>query len=772
LSTLEDDPVALEPRGEEGPREIHLAEYWAVVVKRRLLVATCIGIALVGALVISFLTPPLYRATTVVDVEKDKGSPLDIGTGQAIDFWGYNPEFVPTQMRLMQSREVAEKVVRRLDLVANPQLNPPKRGGAAKAGQAQDDVIRLANQLKASMTVVPIRGTNLVELSFTAGTPKLAADIANALASAYIEWNMESKYRVVGQASEFLSKQIEQLKAEVEEREKRLQSYSREKDIVSVDPQTNITLQKLEALNRDLSAATSDRVSKEARYYEVQNARPDAIAETLSGGVVTQLRNEQAKLERDYAEKLNLFKPSWPAMQQLQAQIQKGKQNLDAVIQETVAKARETARSEYQTALRREENLKAVLQTQKAEAMTLNTNAIEYNNLKVEVSTKRTLLDTLSKRQSETEVASRLSGSRESHVRVVDRAIPPMGRFRPSYSRNLLLGLFLGLAGGVGLTFFLEYMDRSLRRVEQVEQQLGLPALGLIPAIGQGAGDRYGYGYGHLGLRKGGRRHGYGLLYGGKRKPSKEGEETAQEPLPDIELLPHAHPRSTTAEAYRAFRAALLLARAGGVQCIVVTSGFPGEGKTTTAANLAVVLGQLGKKVLLIDSDLHKSRLHEVLKVSNRVGLVSILAETIEAQKAVQPTSLPGVAVITSGPTSPNPSGLLASDAMRLLLQGARKTFDYVILDSPPVVAVADALILGSLADGVVLCVKGGETPREQVARVRDRLLRANVKILGVLINNLAERPGVYGDKYYEYESYAKAYAPKADPGNAARTGT
>jgi capsular exopolysaccharide synthesis family protein len=720
--------------------------------------------------VISVITPPLYRATTVVDVEKDRGSPLDIGVGQAIDFWGYNPEFVPTQMRLMQSREVAEKVVRRLDLVVNPELNPPKKGVATKPGQADEDVIRLANQLKSSMTVVSIRGTNLVELSFTAGSPKLAADIANALASAYIEWNMESKYRVVGQASEFLSKQIEQLKDEVEEREKKLQSYSREKDIVSVDPQTNITLQKLEALNRDLSAATGDRVTKEARYYEVQNARPDAVAETLSGGVVTQLRNEQAKLERDYAEKLNLFKPSWPAMQQLQAQIQKGRQNLDAVIQETVAKARQTARSEYQTALRREESLKAVLQTQKAEAMTLNTNAIEYNNLKVEVSTKRSLLDALSRRQSETEVASRLSGSRESNVRVVDRAVPSGGRFRPSYAKNLLLGLFLGLAGGVGLTFFLEYMDRSLRRPEQVEQQLGLPALGLIPSIGGGDADRYGYG--HFGLKKGARRYGYGLLYGGKRKQAKDGKEVAPEPLPDIELLPHAHPRSTISEAYRAFRAALLLARAGGVQCIVVTSGFPGEGKTTTAANLAVVLGQLGKKVLLIDSDLHKARLHEVLKVSNRVGLVSILAEKVDAQKAVQPTSIPGVAVITSGPTSPNPSGLLASDTMRMLLQGARKSFDYIILDSPPVMAVADALILGSESDGIVLCVKGGETPREQVARVRDRLLRANLKILGVLINNLAGRPGGYGDKYYQYESYTKAYAPKADSSTEARTGT
>jgi len=570
-----------------------------------------------------------------------------------------------------------------------------------------------------------------------ARSPRLAADVANGVADAYIDWNLEAKFQVVGQASQFLTAQIEQLKSEVDQKEQQLQAYGQQKDIVSSDPQSNVTTQRLESLNKDYANAVSDRVSKEAKYHEVQTGRDDSTADALSNGLVSQLRNEQAKMEREYAEKLNLFKPEWPAMQELKAQIDKGRQHLNAVLQEAATKARENARNDYMTALRREESFKNVLQGQKSEVMANNVNAVEYNNLKVEVETKRALLDTLLKRNAETQVTSRLRGERLSNVRVVDRALPPTMRFRPSYRQNGMVALFFGSALGIGLAFLLDYLDRSLRTPEQVERILNLPALGVIPST-KNAVRGVGYGYGYVKRSK-------------RRNPDTgRQEETA------IELLPHYQPRSTVAEAYRAFRTALLLSRAGGVKTVAITSTVPGEGKTTTALNLAIVLAQLGRRVLLVGADLHKARMHEILRVSNRNGLVSILAENVPpSDTIIKISNVPGLFVISSGPTSPNPSALLASETMTKFLHFANSNFDHVVIDTPPVGAVADAIIIGNQCDGVVLIVQGGVTPREQVARTRDRLRRSNIRILGVLINQLQEDLIGYG-KYYSY--YGKAY--------------
>jgi capsular exopolysaccharide synthesis family protein len=458
------------------------------------------------------------------------------------------------------------------------------------------------------------------------------------------------------------------------------------------------------------------------------------------GDSEVQLRTELSKLEREYAEKQAIYKPDWPAMQQLRAQIERTRQHLDNSVASTARKTREIAHNDYLTALRREQSLRLVLQGQRSEAMSLNSSAVGYTNLKVEVDTKRALLDKLLEQQAQTEVSSRLRGQGVSTVQIVERALPPGVRFRPSYRRNALNALFFGALIGIGLAFLLEYLDRSLRTPEQVEQALNLPALGVIPAIGSPA------------------HHGYGrYAYGLRRKRAAANEDETH----SVDLLPHTHPRTSGAEAYRAFRTALLLSRAGGVKSIVITSSLPGEGKTSTAINLAIVLGQLGKKVLLLDADLHKPRLHELLRLSNRAGLVSILAENANPQDVIARTDLPGVVAVTSGPSSPNPSGLLSSEAMSRLMEYATRSFDFVVIDTPPISMVADAILIGHQADGVVLCVHGGSTAREQVARVRDKLLRANVRVLGVLINRLEEDPTGYG-KYYHYYSEQGSEPAKA----------
>lgn len=706
---------------EAAPAELHLSEYWAIVRRRRRLVALCVFVALLIGVVAGLLTKKAYLATVVLNVDMARPTLLQVNADEGFAF---SVQYLTTQIELLKSRELAERVVRKLKLLENRELNPERRGLTAES--AQGATTGLAGSIRAGIKVVQVRETNILKLSYEGPSPELAADIANAIAEAYTEWTAESKFATVGLASEFLKTQVEQLRKELDAKQQQLLAYGREKDIISADPGTNAPLQNLDALNRDYGAAVADRVAKEARYHEMQTARPEAIADTLSNGLVTSLRADLARLERDYAEKLNLYKPEWPAMQQLKTQIDKSREHLNGLIQETVTKARDVARNDYETAVRRAANLKAVLVPQRSEVQTASSNAVEYNNLRLEVEAKRQQLDTLLKQQAQTEVTSHLSGEGSATTRIVDRALPDWDPSKPSYKKNIALALFGGGAMGVGLALFLSYMDRSLRSVEDVGRHVRLPALGVIPALSSASVRSYGY--------------------GAKRKTRPKSEEAGAV----VELLPNSQPRSRLAEAYRAFRAALLLSRAGGVKAIVITSCLPKEGKSTTAANLAVVLGQLGKRVLLVDADLHKPRQHEIFSVSNRVGLVSILAEGVESARVIVKTGIPDVFLVPSGPACPNPSGLLSSEAMSKFMELAALNFDFVIVDAPPVGPVADALLIGNLVDGAVVCVKGGKTPREQVTQVRDRLLWANVRILGVLLNNLPAEGVAYGGYAYD----------------------
>lgn len=757
-------PVAFEPAfaQPEPESEFHISQWLEIVRRRRNLIVVVAAVMVAASLILYAITPRVYRATTVVQIERRSGTNLALGQPVQYEDWVDAQSFYPTQIRLLQSRGLAERVVKNLRLMDDPIFNPGRASllpSSSSGGTSDTDAAALAGmaaRVLGGIEVNPIRNTRLVELSYTSTTPELAARITNGIADAFIDWGVETRFATVGRASTFLASQIEAIKQEIQDREAQLQAYSRRTDIVALDPSSNVTLQRLEGLNRDYVTVVSERIAKEARYQELVNSPGDSVADTFSGGLIGQLRADQMKLERDYATKLNTYKPDWPAMLELKAQIDKGRQHLADATQEFVAKARESAKAEYQGALRREEALTAELNHQKNDAMQLNSAAVEYNNLKVEVSTRRTLLDELLKRQSETEVTARLEGTRDSNVMVVDRALVPGGPYRPSLQRNLGMGLVLGLGLGLGVAFFLEYLDRTLKTPEDVDRILGLPLLAVIPDVSSGR-EGYGSSRAYYGRDAGAKDTGpLRRVYG----------ERVSSPLPEgtrIELLPQAMPRVAVSEAYRALRTSLLLSTANGLKSVVVTSAIPGEGKTAISVNLAVVLAQLGRQVLLVDTDLRKPRLHEVFGVPNRVGLVSVLTGSVQEDAVILPTHVPNLSFTPSGPMPPNSSELLSSERMLDFVAKAYQRFDYVVFDSPPVLPVTDATVLASMADGLILCIGAGLVLREDARACRQRLQLADIRVLGVTLNFYRDRGSRYGKRYHSYETYVKQAAGGKD---------
>lgn len=722
--------------GDRERLEIDLRYYLSVLWRRRFFFIAAFAQPVLLALVLYVISPRQYRATAIIQIERKTPLLVAAGVSVDVDSWVDAQSFYPTQYRLLQSRGLAERVVRNLNLANDSVFSPSREGNSQVVFKAEDDALlvsQLATKLLERLEVKPVRDTRLVEVSFTAPNPELAARVANGVVEAYIDWGIETRSATVGRASGFLATQIEALKREIQDKELQLQAYGRRADIVALDPNSNVTLQRLEGLNRDYIQAVSERIQKEARFKELTSSPDEAVADLISGGLVGQLRAEQLKLEKEYATKLNIFKPDWPAMQELRARIDKGRQHLETLVKETVETARETARAEYQAALRREQALAAELERQKNEAMKLNSAAIEYNNLKVEVSTRRSLLDELLRKQAETEVSSRMTGARESNVLVVDRALPPAKHFRPSLVRNLFFGTLVGLLLGLGCVIGAEYADRRVTSLEELDRLLGFPVLAVVPEVP-------------------------GNSYERSNPQGQKGTKTVQRQTGSIELLPVHQPKDPASEAYRTLRTMLLLSLPGGVHSVVVSSAVAGEGKTATAANLAVVLAQMGRRVVLVDADLRRSRQHRVFRVSEKLGLVNVLTGEVPPERALVPTDVPGLVVVPAGPQPPNPAELLCSSLMADFLTSLRSQFDMVVLDSPPILPVTDPSVLAAYCDGLLWCVGAGHVLREELRAARHRLQVAGVRVLGLIFNRFqpqSSRYGGYSGSYY-YIAYEK----------------
>jgi len=713
-------------------QEVHLSHYWNVIYKRWKVALSIVVVVMLGTFLASYFSKPLYRSTITIQIERENPNQLTIEDLFGIE--SSDQEFLQTQYVLLRSRGLAGRVIEDQKLLSDPDFYP-----AGINGKSEEDIKKLREAmipgLIGGLEINPVRNTSLVEIAYVASTPRLAQKVAEGYGDSFMRRTMEQKLENVRQANEFLSRQIAAVKNELDASRDQLQRYGESKDIISVNSADNITMQKLMRLNSDLTGAQNDTYQKRAEYETIKNAAPESVAP--NDPLVLRLAEQEADLQKQYQQKLAIFKPEHPDMIRLKNEIDKTHQARAQALLASYAKARDAAYSAMMAAESRESSMRSALEQQKHETLKLNANAVTYTDLRGAVESKQALLDQMTKRLNETEVTARLRGSNSSNIHWVDHAELPGGRFNVTMKKNLQSAFPLGVILGLAAIFFLEYMDRSIKTPEELERVTRFASLGVIPsAASVSRSSGYSYGYGTPKLRA------------VEPAATKGGAEQK-----GIDLLPHTDTRSPISEAYRAFRTSLLLASANSPKVIVITSTFAREGKTTTSVNLATVLAQMGKPVLLIDADLRRPRLQKVFRGRMNLGLVNYLAANIPLEDVIQETGVPNLSSILSGPTPPNPSELLASDRMKHLIHEVRSKFAYVIFDSPPVMAVTDSIVLAASADGVVLCVHGGQTPRDLVQRAAERLRQSNIPVLGAILNNLDLQQYGYTFKksYYDY---------------------
>jgi capsular exopolysaccharide synthesis family protein len=585
-----------------------------------------------------------------------------------------------------------------------------------------------------------------VEVSYRSPYPVLCADIVNTLAEEFIAFSIAKRYETTQQASDFLSEEIDNLREDLAAKERELQRYGREKKLFFLSNEESATISKFADLTGAYTKSQIERIKAEASYRELKELDVDSQPQFVRNPMIQDLKTEYTRMRNEYREKGEIYKSDYPVMVTLRAKLD----SMRSELENEITKAVDEAERAYRSAQKEEASLKNLLEAHKADVIRMNSNAILYNSIKIEVENKRNLLNSLVARQNETLVSARLSGLKTSNISIIDRAEVPKSPVSPNKRRNIFLAIIVGLFGGVGLCFFLEYLDNTVKGPEEVEKMTGLPSLGVIPYLppeGMKKKKRYGY------YSK------YKYKYSYSEKKDNPGNEQELPDIKEIELVNHLHPKFFISEDYRTVRTSILLSHAEiPPKAIAFSSALPREGKTATAVNIAVAFSQLEKKVLLVDSDMRKPRLHRIFKVRNVGGLSGYLTGKVSIEDAVQKTNVKNIWLIPSGPIPPNPAELLNSGKMKGLIEKLKKRFDIVLLDTPPVLAVVDAVITSSFIDSTVFVIQAGKTTRKPFLQAVEELKKAKGKIIGVLFNEVKARGEGYYSPYYRYSRYRYQY--------------
>jgi succinoglycan biosynthesis transport protein ExoP len=713
--------------------EVHLRDYLSVIMKRKWVVLTFLASVMIITMVITFTTIPQYTSTAVIKIgETQNGSdPLKIlQTSQ-------QPDYYQTQYEILKSDTLAENVIRKLDLGKNPDFRRTDNVLLQAIGRVVDSVvdgvsaliswISVGNPAKADhrprtemplylinsflkrVDVVPVKNSQLVQVSFSSSSPELSQNVAKAIADAYIGLTVESRVDTSKQAKEFLRDQIALTTKKLESSEKKLNDYASRNGVIYLDgDKQSVLVQKLSEINSALSAATSDRMQREALYRQIKESGDDNPA-IMNNGLIQGLKSQYASLESEYFNKLRTFTPDYPAMKNLKSQ-------MDAIrdrIQKEQKALVEGIVSDFKASVKRETYLNNAFEAQKRKILDFQDNAAEYQMLKREVDVNQQLQKDLLQKFNEVNIATM---SQATNIQVLDSPRYPTEPSKPQKMLNFLLSLVFGLMGGVGLAFLIEYFDYTIKDTREIEKRTSLPSLGMVPY------------HAHLGSTEK-----PGLAYSGLTR--------------------------SVSEAFRSIGTFILLSSSSKPpKTILVTSPGEKEGKTTVCINVAQALSEAIGNGILIDADMRRPKLHRAFDLDNKTGLSSYLSGNLNLDamngKLIRQIPQKGLSVITAGPVPPNPSKLLYSSRMKELLDILSTQYNFVIIDATPLIGMPDGVLMSKLVDGTILVVRAGETPKNALSTAKQIFSDVSTNLLGVVLNGVKKNDLRYSYHYNYYSSY------------------
>ncbi|MBK8465866.1 MAG: polysaccharide biosynthesis tyrosine autokinase [Chloracidobacterium sp.] len=767
--------------GNEVSQKKQFLRFFSILRKHwRLIVGT---VVVITTLVVLYEAqrPDYYAAVARIQVNGEMNPAVSGGGGSSIILnQGNDPVYFTTQLRILEGTGLLRRVAKVLDLEHNEAFTNPNKGKKLNTLQnvlkmfglyepAQSEIAasdtatnnleltpealtdldkeaeKLApyvSKIKRGLTIMPVKDTRtanketrLIEIGFTHGEPGVAAKIANAIADTYVLQNLERKVETNATASEFLQKRVAELQSQIRESEERLINYSRDNQIISLDPSQNTVVQRLGDLNNKLGAAENERISAEAAYRAaMQNPMSAAAAENSDPrtaglqGQLTTLRQQLAQLKTEYTDE-------WPEVQRVQRQINL----LENELRTSQKRSKDTQASQleqrYREAAAKERELRADFDVQRGAVLAQNQAAINYRIIQQEIDTNRTLLADLLQKSKETEVI--LNGT-PNNVLVADRALVPRGPDGPRRTKEVLMAFILSIFLGIGLAFLVNWLDDTIRVFDDVEAKLGTPVIGMIPGIHQGMLKR---------------------LTSSRRQLGDGGRGSA--------IVPNDFDQPVVREAFNQVRTSLLLSTNGpGPKTVLVTSGQPSEGKTLTSLNLAKCLAEMGGKVLLIDADLRCPKMHLINGFDNIKGLGDLLTMNGAAMDNLDGAIIEDISsnldLMTSGRAIPSPATLFSMGKMREIIDKLGETYKYIVIDSPPALYFADSVLLASDVDAVLLVGRVNFSSSEILSLAKKKLQDVNANIVGIVLNDVP----IGGYQYYNSEYYSDDSETKNTNGN------